>query len=324
MDPAAPVASHPQRFSRAWVAIALLASSLFAGAGCDGDRSARVTDTTPIPVAASVPPLGLLAQAVGGEGVTVEVLAAPFERLGAFGTHPGTPDAYRPDEPRLQIFRQARVMAIDGVVDSWAMGGLSNELVLTAAGPVMRLDRLPSASDARMAGRAGPPGALWLDPALLAEAAPDLARRFTTARPDLTTAFNTRAGSLADRLGGLTRGVRPAHLKVVTVSNEPVPLLRRLGIEAVLVTSEMDEVVPDARRLASAAREAGATAVVLPTDWAEGTEAAWEREIGLPVLLYDPLGTTLPLNDGDAQPDRDPGQLLVDWARYNVESIAGE
>ena len=289
----------------------LLALTVAATGGCD--RGTATPAAVPVAAAASVAPLAALTRAVGGKLVEVQAFAAGARRVGDYGDRDASQSPYRPDAAALLPFRRATFLAVDGRADAWALGGLSPEMAGSPLGPVLQLASLPAARDLAAADVAG---ALWLDPLTMAQAARDAAERLGVLRPESARPLRASAQRLAGRLEGMTAGRSPRWKKVAVVGDEPLPLLRRLGIEWVRVEPETGRVVPSPARVAETARAAGATAVLLCADWAEATRDDWSRATGLAVALYRPLGPP-----GLAQA-ADPAEALVGWMSFNLDELS--
>lgn len=272
--------------------------------------------------------MGLLLAAVGGDQVDAVSFARPGQRVHHFGDRGDPSLVYRPDPTEQGIFRRSELVLTAGRSDLWALSGLSEELTTAAVGPTIRLDRLPAAE----IHRSGAGGAPWLDPLILAEAAAEIDRRLDAIFAEPSTARSERAAEIERRLRSLVESRQARFSRVMTLSSEPLALLRRFEIEAVTLLPDRTQLLPALDEMRETIDRERPEALLLPTDWAAETADEWSAQLGLPVVLYDPTGTTIA---EDLPPAEEKGagvgvempsgrvarDLLVEWVRFNVESL---
>lgn len=331
-------AGHPDPFNRCRIRTAgrstvlllliLIPATLLTALACDNSSRRPAGRSTPVSATATVVPMALVLSAVGVEQVNVVSFVPPGQRIHHFRDRGDPSLAYQPDPDAQVIFRQSELLMIAGRSDQWALAGFSNELATAAAGPTIRLDRLPSAQ----IHEGQPGGAPWLDPLVLSDAAAEVDRRLQIILGEPSAARSDRAGGLQRRLRSLVEARAARFEKVLTVSNEPLALLRRLEIEPVTLLPGRSWIVPPLEEIRAAIERESPDALLLPTDWAAETADEWSAELGLPVVLYDPTGTRIadrldPMVDvgvgvGVGVPSGRLAQdLLVEWLRFNVENL---
>lgn len=300
-----PPAPHPgSRRTRLARRLAPLVAIVVLVACADQERRERAGSSAEDrpSVVASVFPVADLAAAVGGGDVQVSTLLPPGASPATFDV---TPEVMR------RVRRARLVVLVGGGLDPWAEdlaeGGGSRSVRL--------LEGLALRSSGDAPGTGNPH--LWLDPIRTRdELVPRIAEALSAAVPALRDRFLDRAAALADSLTSLDREIRrslePLEARSF-VASHPAWLYyaERYGLQQVGVAHEHPGREPSARaiaRLLDRAREAEVGAVFREPQIAEAGARSLAEELGVPLLVLDPLG-------GAEVEGRDSYQALL---RYNT------
>ncbi|NIP59948.1 MAG: zinc ABC transporter solute-binding protein [Gemmatimonadetes bacterium] len=261
---------------------------------------------------ASIFPLADLARRVGGRAVEVEVLLPPRASPATFEITPR----------EIRTVSGARLyLAVGGGLDAWATD-------LVEASSDLRVVVLTRGMELMGEGRAEGTGNphVWLDPVRVRD---DLLPRLTHALavlvPDSTRAIRARSEALADTLAALDREIRGvletvANRAFVTTHPAWSYFAERYGLREVGTLHPHPGQEPSARYLAELvdeARRAGIRAIFSEPQLAGTAARALAAELGVPVLLLDPLG-------GPGVERRDGYPQLLRWnTRQLVRGLGG-
>jgi len=242
---------------------------------------------SPLAVAASLPPLGYLAERVGGERVTVAV-AIPAGR---------SPETYQPTPRDLSRLRGARLLVRAGapvfIFEERlvaAIRGRSDDLRLLSLEAVARaLPDYEMPEDPH----------LWLAPPVVAAAARELAAALATLDPDHGDGYRERAAELTAELAALDRELRlllarsPCRTLLV---DHPAwgGFAAHYGLRQLAV--EVDGKEPGPASLARLLREARASGIRLIVERPGHPVASTRsvaRALGAEIATVDPLAPRL-------------------------------
>ena len=282
------------RYSEKMVRRLLLVIGVIAVAALACDPPAPSAGPAKIQVFATTLPLADLARRVGGDQVDVTWAAEagrPVSRV-------------RPPADRRAALSSAELVVTGGDA-AWAYAGFDDPF---RAGRVVRLDTLPAAT-----GQQGF-GAGYLDPAVAAAAADEIAERLTSFRPGHAAIFRANAAAakraITDAAG---RPPAPPADPILVYSDTFVPLLTWAGVKTVSAdaspTDWSDAAVARVRQIA---RDAGATAAAVPSDLTPAALAELQRRTGLRPVMFDALGSS-------AADGRDG---IVAVLRYDARQVA--
>ena len=243
-------------------------------------------DPAPV-VVATIYPVGDLTRSIAGEDVHVEVLVPPH----------ASPATYEPMPRQIRALAGASAyLTVGGSVDAWVRalpGGLGTETRLND-GIALR----PGDGGGGGEAATGDPHT-WLDPLLVRDAwLPRLERVLGAARPDARERLAERTRALSDSLTALdawlTRRLAPVReYGFVTAHAAWGYMAERYGMRELVVIYSAPGREPSARRLAAlvdSARAAGVRAVFTEPQLGPTVAHALADELGVPVLVLDPLG----------------------------------
>lgn len=262
---------------------------------------------------ASIFPVGDLARRVAGGAVEVGVLLPPRASPATF--------EITPREVRM-VSGAVLHLAVGGGLDAWATnlveGSSDARVVVLTEG--IELEREGH-------GEATGNPHVWLDPVRARDRLlPRIADALAAAAPDSARVIRSRAAALADTLAALDREIRTALAPVTGrafVATHPAwtYYAGRYGLREVGTLHRHPGQEPSARYLAELVDEARAAGVrvVFSEPQLAGTAArALAGELGVPVLVLDPLGGP-GLEGGDGYPE------LLRWnTRQFVRGLAGD
>jgi len=270
-------------FSRC-LACLVLPAALFTAA-CGPRQAERAPGEGPPRVVASIFPVADLARRVGGGAVEVEVLLPPRASPATFEVTPR----------EIRTAAGAKLhLAVGGGLDAWATAlveGISGLRV------VVLTEGMELAGGGHGEGTGNPH--VWLDPVRVRdELLPRLFDALVAVAPDSARAMGVRSAALADTLTALDREIRAALGGTPTrafVATHPAwsYFADRYGLREVGTLHRHPGQEPSARYLAELvdeARKAGVRAVFSEPQLAGTAARALAAELGVPVVVLDPLG----------------------------------
>jgi zinc transport system substrate-binding protein len=238
----------------------------------------------PLRVAASIFPLGNIAQEIGGDAVHVDVLLP----AGA------TPHGYEPTPVQAEMLASADLLLVVGMgADPWAQASAAAsgnaKLATLAFADVIDPATIPG-------GLRGDPH-LWLDPVLVRQYAAALARRLIELRPDHADSVRARGLRYDGELAALDRAYREEigalrERKFIALHAAFTYIAARYGLTQVSIfDAHMHEPGPRAmEHVLEAVREEGVRAVFREPQM-PATNIAWlSEETGVRIGLLDPMG----------------------------------
>jgi zinc transport system substrate-binding protein len=258
-----------------------------AAIGCRQESRARAAG--PLRVAATVPPLASLAEAVGGEEIEVISLLGPRDD---------------PEATPLSMGALRVLAAADLVVAVGAPALVAERRLLAAGGGVAaeRMVRLcgeehPCAAGADDHGRHGVDDDphLWLDPEIMLDAAERLAGRLAQLDPGRGPDLARRVAELRLRVGAADERIRDRvapRAGGVLFTDHPTwgRFAERYGVRQLGLEQEDRE--PSPRRLREVieeARRSGVEALAVTAGGSNRLARAVARELGIPTVEVEPL-----------------------------------
>lgn len=260
-----------------------------------------VGSAPPFRVVATVVPVGMIVEAVGGERVAVRTLVPP----GA------SPHVFEPRPADLARLAEAQLFAWVGPdFDGWA-----RDLAHAA----------PDVPQHALLGEGADPH-LWLDPIAVRDAiAPSLARALAAADPAGADVYRAGLADFQERLGALDADIRAMLSDVpdrryVAFHNAWRAFADRYGLEELGVVEEFAGAQPGPRalaRLVERARAAGIGAILVEPQLPERAAAVLAAEFGGRLVRVDPLG------DPSDPARADYEALMRDNARAFRDALGG-
>lgn len=285
--------------------------------------AAARADARPMPVVATIEPLGMLLRELGGARVDVTVLVPP-------GASPHTFEPQPSDVARLA--EALLVVEVGGEFDAWVArlrSAAANRApvftVLTLAGlePIAGDERHPRSP--RGAAAVAPDPHVWLDPLRVRDIiVPALSARLAELDPSGGPLYAARREAFRARLGGVDRQIR-AQLAGSQRSYVAFhPAWRYFGaryeLEEIGVVERSAGEGPTPRELASlvaAAKRAQVPAILIEPQLDPRVARTLAREFGATVVLVDP-------NGDPADPARARYEDLMLWnARAFTRALGG-
>ncbi|MGH7177552.1 MAG: metal ABC transporter substrate-binding protein [Tepidisphaeraceae bacterium] len=214
--------------------ILLVAVLLIAGCERTPDPPSAVPAQEPIHVLGTVYALADLARQIGGKYAVVDWVVESGQSLTGMQ---GTPEL----RDRL---RRADFLVAGGITEPWVVEGSGDP---TGVGNLVRMDSL-APEIARIESSAD----LWLDPVVAQQLCDELARRFSTVRPQHEAYFRANADRVKQQLASLTReymdrlGALPTR-KAISLSPEFDLLAQRFNIILVRTFNGAPELLTDAQ-----------------------------------------------------------------------------
>ncbi len=279
----------PSRRSRARRPSRVLLSALLAAghAACSGSASPppEAAAGAPIPVAASVPPAGWVAERIGGERVAVTTLLPPGR----------SPHTWEPAPRELMALSRARLVVVVG------HPALPFEERLLAAARrdgepavVAMSDGVALLADSEGHGHATDPH-VWLDPQAMRAAAARIAGALSVLDPAGAAAYRERLAALESEIAALDRDLRALLA--------PLPERRFLAYHPawgyfaaryglIQEAVEIGGKEPGTRGLVdlvAAARARGTRTIFVQTSVSSRGARVIAEEIGAEVVALDPL-----------------------------------
>lgn len=292
--PAVPVAPQPAAAGAALEISPGLAWTSLTGtepSAASGSRAAGTAGEAPdpLPVAATLPPLGWLAERVGGPQVEVTVLIPPGR----------SPHTYEPTPRDVEGLRRARL-----VVRAGHPSLLFEERLL---GMVQGEGGARQISLTAVAGSLGEPGLggephPWLAPPVLAAAAGELARALGQLVPGSREAFDARAAELTTEMGVLDAELRERF------AGRPAPVFlvdhpawgafaHLYGLTQLALEVDGKEPGPASlARILAQARRAGVRRLLVGAAPAGPQLRNVARSLGAEIAVLDPLAPDVPAN----------------------------
>ncbi len=272
----------------------------------------------PIPVVATIVPLGMLVRELGGERVAVTVLVPP----GA------SPHTFEPQPSDLTRLADAQLLVeVGGHFDAWIARlrqAASNRTPVLTILTLPGLEPLPAETAPPDARPAAPASAIdphvWLDPLCVRDViAPALAARLADLDEPARAFYAAQLASFRSRLTELDREIR-AQLAGPRRSYVAFhPAWRYFGaryeLDEIGVVERWAGEGPTPRELASlvtAAEEARIPAILIEPQLDPRVARTLAREFGATVVLVDP-------NGDPADPER---ARYLDLMRWNARAFA--
>lgn len=280
---------------------------------------ARADDAPPLPVVATIEPIGMFLRELGGERVAVTVLVPP----GA------SPHTFEPQPSDLTQLARARLLVeVGGDFDAWVA-----RLVAVSARPPPVLSLLalpglrplatrdshrPSGSDA---SESRPDPHVWLDPIRVRDIlAPALSARLATIDASGRTSYPPRLAAFRARLTALDREIRSqlAGPKRSYVAFHAAWRYfgARYDLDEIGVVERSPGEGPTPRELASlvsAAKAARIPAILIEPQLDPRVARTLAGEFGATVVLVDPSG----------DPEDPERARYDDLMRWNARAFAG-
>jgi zinc transport system substrate-binding protein len=289
---------------------AALAAVLRAGSALAGDL--------PVRVVTSIPPLAMLVSELGGDRVTAHSILPPGADAHTFEP--------RPSDAR-DVAAAHVVVMLGSPIDDW----LARVLEAGEGASVVRLDEA-HASDPqgheghhdRHAGHdhdAGHDPHVWLDPVWVRErAVPAIHRALAAADPGGAARYGAAARTMTGRMSDLEEDIRESFEGAKTRSFlawHPAwqRFAERFGLHPIGNLAEGEGREPSLRAMIAAtraARASGVRAILVEPQQGHREASVVADELGLPVLVVDPLGDAWSL-------DRSTYRLLM---LYNARIFA--
>ena len=270
------------RLRRRLSGAALGAAALGGALACE--RQPAPPEAVPL-VVATIYPVADLTRSIAGEDVHVEVLVPPH----------ASPATYEPMPRQIRALAGASVyLTVGGSVDAWVRA------LPAGPGSETRLNDGIALRSGDGSGEAatGDPHT-WLDPLLVRDAwLPRMERALGAARPEARERLAERTRALSDSLTALdawlTRQLAPVRqYGFITAHAAWGYMAERYGMREFAVIYPAPGREPSARRLAAlvdSARAAGVRAVFTEPRLGPTAAHALADELGVPVLMLDPLG----------------------------------
>ncbi len=275
---------YRSRLRRPLSAAALGTAALGGALACEG----RLAPPEPVPlVVATIFPVGDLARSIAGEDVRVEVLVPPH----------ASPSTYEPSPRQIRALAGARrYLTVGGSLDAWVRtipGGLGL-VAETRLNDGIALRRGDGDGDAAT----GDPHT-WLDPLLVRDVwLPRMEDALVAARPDARDRLAARGRALSDSLTALdawlARRLAPVRgARFIAAHAAWGYMAERYGLHEFGTIYPGPGREPSARRLAAlvdSARAGDVHAVFAEPRLGPTAAHALATELGVPVLVLDPLG----------------------------------
>jgi len=255
--------------------------------GESGTSAPKSSAVEPIRLVASIPPLGALAQMVGGEFVDVRVLLPPG--ASPHGYEPG-PDAVR------ALARAEGHIVIGRLLDPWM------ETLARGSNPKARIERLgydlPGPEPpADPHDEEGDPH-VWMDPVKAGVMAERIGSVLASLRPQWADSLRSRAATAKARLDSLDRfaGERLAPVRdvpFVAFHGGLNHLVARYGLRQVGVLEPFPGREPSPRwlkEIVSEIKRSGARAILAEPQFSSRLSEVVGRETGVPVVEIDLIG----------------------------------
>ena len=253
---------------------------------------------------ATVYPVADLARNVGGGLVQVDWAIEIGQR----------PQSVAVTSDIRQKLSLADAVLSNGLDEPWAIAPFED---VSQAPRLIRLDSLRSTRGHPVAGY------LWLDPVIAKECVTEFADRLSLLRPEKENAdlFKRNAERTNAAIDGLLEEMLPklrsgAPTRVVTLSRDFTPLLKRLGIrEARPVEIDVPWIGDDeARAIRAGAREGAVDFMVISADLPPAVARDWAQRTGLKIIALDAMGSS-------AETGR---HTYLELMRFNLQQLAGE
>lgn len=274
-------------------------------------QAAPAAQTGPLPVLVSITPQKYIVERIGGNAVSVTVLAQP----GA------DPHSYEPSPSQLREASSAALWLTIGVPfeDAWTSRITGAAEKLETVSFLTGIQRLPAQEgtnepDKYAQGEAfhgghgndghehGEDPHVWLSPMLVREMLPGIARELGKRLPDKAAEFRKNARAFADELEALDNELAALFA--------PVPQERRVFLtfhpswryfaynyQLTELSIEVDGKQPGPRtleRVAATAKEHGITTVFVEPQFSRSSAQAVADVIGARIEVLDPLAEDLP------------------------------
>ncbi len=276
-----------------------------------GPSTATAGDA-PVRVVTSIPPLAMLVSELGGDRVSAHSILPP----GA-DSHTFEP---RPSDAR-DVAGAGLIVMLGSPIDDW----LARVLESAEGSTVVRLDE-PHADGHHEHAAGHDHGTdddphVWLDPVWVRERAiPALHRALAAADPEGAPHYGASARAMAGRMSDLEEDIRASFEGAKTRSFlawHPAwqRFAGRFGLHAIGNLAEGEGREPSLRAMISAtraARASGVRAILVEPQQGRREASVVADELGLPVLVVDPLGDAWSL-------DRNTYRLLM---LYNARIFA--
>ncbi|HVT89095.1 MAG TPA: metal ABC transporter substrate-binding protein [Tepidisphaeraceae bacterium] len=259
-----------------WTGLLIL-GLVFIGA-CDGPPPAPAQRK--LNILATVYPLGDMARQIGGDAVEVTWIVESGQSIGNISATGEVHD-------RLN---SADLVLTGGATEPWATQGFSDPF---QHGRLVRLDVLQSAREQTDGGL------LWLDPVIMHEACRELGARLQVLRSDNYSEFQKRMDDYSAQIDATFQPYQrkllaPQQRKLIVLSSDFLPFLKRLGLEGINSVSarptDLDD--SDIRRLKQVAQQEKTTLLILPADIPAIVVQDIEHRSGLQAVVLDALGSS--------------------------------
>jgi len=257
----------------------------------------------PLPVVATIQPLGYLVREVGGARTSVSVLVPP----GA------SPHTFEPQPSDVESLAGARLLVEVGGIDRWARALLSAASAQPERLTLLELpglDPLPAdPAEAREAGSRQDPH-VWLDPIRVRDVVvPAIAAKLAALDPAGRAAYETERDRFAAELTALDTEVRstlaPHGRRFVAFHSAWRYFAQRYGLEQIGVVEEAPGEEPGPQQLArlvERARAAQLPAILVEPQLSPRVAQVLAAEFGATTVLSDPEGDpTDPARNGYAK-----------------------
>jgi zinc transport system substrate-binding protein len=246
----------------------------------------------PIRVVTSIPPLAMLVTELGGDRVTAHSILPPGADAHTFEP--------RPSDAR-DIAGASVVVMLGSPVDDW----LARLLEAAGSASIVKLDEAHAGDPHDHAGEhAGHHHGehdphVWLDPAWVRErAVPAIHRALAAADPEGAPRYGVAARAMAERMSDLEEDIRASFDGAKTRSFlawHPAwqRFAERFGLHSIGNLAEGEGREPSLRAMISATRAArvsGVRAILVEPQQGRREASVVADELGLPVLVVDPLG----------------------------------
>ena len=267
---------------------ALLVSIVLVLTGCQSGKDRVKSKEGVLSVFVSVAPQGWLAQELGGELVTVEVLVESGQ----------SPATYDPSPQQVARLTEADLFFPIGVGFEKSLRRKIGEMdhrftQVDVPSTISYIDIHDHDDHGHDHGLVDPH--IWLDPTLMSQLASTMADAFAKARPEHADLFATRLKSLQDKLTRLDSEVQTLLTpyrgrRFLVYHGAYAYFARRYGLEQVAISTASKS--PGARRIAEVMHQAESNsfdAVIVQSEFSDREASAIAAQLAVEVIEMNPL-----------------------------------